>query len=635
MMLSKKLQSAGRQNVAPKMTTTSVADPVVEVLRQVRGPFAVLWLQATTNRVYFAHDQFGRRSLLYKHWGSDHRRDVIAELAGTKTTSTTCSRTDLICFVLTNVAIGHDDPDSMQYRELPASGVYVLDLHEDQTQTAATTPSCTMEFHPYPPIDPRLALPVSEMEASTDILDRFGCQLPCTAMTSKTTTMLRACAQALLVVLSNAVGLRVRSIPSRLFSNKYDASARVAVFFSGGLDSVVLAALTHFHAPATEPVDLLTVCFDEKSNFASPDRRAAELAHAELCNLFPERQWNLIKINVPREELASKQREVQTLMTPCDTHMDFNIAAAFWFLSRGRGVLTKLTPVAGNTTSKRTDVLLTPQGDSLHDNKARVDLISDSQNANDNPMLRSASPCNCTLKHGCAVGICKSCCSEAHKTASARLDTSSEPVKKQQQQQEQDHPSKDASERSPSSCRVHCSTQTGSSSLSSSTSVPIRTGGTSSIASRYQTIARVVLVGIGADEQLAGYGRHRTTLIHGGEQALRAELEMDLDRLWTRNLGRDDRCIAAHGREARFPYLDENVVSTISNFPVSCLCDTDLPRGVGDKRVLRVVARALGLKSCAGLAKRAIQFGSRIAKVSHTGSNRQIQGDNKFISMKS
>lgn len=149
----------------------------------------------------------------------------------------------------------------------------------------------------------------------------------------------------------------------------------------------------------------------------------------------------------------------------------------------------------------------------------------------------------------------------------------------------------------------------------------------------YQTDARVVLVGIGADEQLAGYGRHRTTLINGGEAALRTELEMDLGRIWKRNLGRDDRCIAAHGREARFPYLDEDVVSTIATFPVSSLCDAELPRGVGDKRALRMVAKSLGLRSCAGLAKRAIQFGSRIAKVSNNGSNRQTQGMNKFSSV--
>lgn len=42
------------------------------------------------------------------------------------------------------------------------------------------------------------------------------------------------------------------------------------------------------------------------------------------------------------------------------------------------------------------------------------------------------------------------------------------------------------------------------------------------------------MVGLGADEQMAGYGRHRTSFRKGGAKALEAELALDMGRLWTR-----------------------------------------------------------------------------------------------------
>ena len=148
--------------------------------------------------------------------------------------------------------------------------------------------------------------------------------------------------------------------------------------------------------------------------------------------------------------------------------------------------------------------------------------------------------------------------------------------------------------------------------------------------------ARVLLLGIGADELAGGYARHRSVFVgSGGDwRALRAELARDTGRLWARNFGRDDRVCADHGREARFPFLDEGVLALCRVLPLPLLTDPRLRHGHGDKRVLRVAARLAGLAGCTTLVKRAIHFGSRLAKqanVAAFGSNRGARGDAPWV----
>lgn len=146
----------------------------------------------------------------------------------------------------------------------------------------------------------------------------------------------------------------------------------------------------------------------------------------------------------------------------------------------------------------------------------------------------------------------------------------------------------------------------------------------------YLSPARVLLIGSGADEQFGGYGRHRTAFRRGGWVALQEELEKDTTRIWKRNMGRDDRVISSTGRESRIPYLDEEVVAFLNATPLWQVCDMRLQPGVGDKALLREAGRRLGLTASTRLVKRAIQFGSRIAKVSHPnqseGGRRKIKG---------
>lgn len=148
----------------------------------------------------------------------------------------------------------------------------------------------------------------------------------------------------------------------------------------------------------------------------------------------------------------------------------------------------------------------------------------------------------------------------------------------------------------------------------------------------YTSTARVLLNGLGSDELLGGYGRHRsafntsgwcglidevikTTLIPTSLIQIVRQLQLELDRLPSRNLGRDDRIISSHGKETRHPFLSLTVVDFLSNLPIYLKVDPRLRAGLGDKMLLRLAARRVGLELASHRKKRAMQFGSHSARM--------------------
>ncbi|KAM9364354.1 asparagine synthetase domain-containing protein 1 [Pholidichthys leucotaenia] len=478
---------------------------ILTLLSAVRGPWAFVYYQKDGDFLWFGRDYFGRRSLL---WNFD---------------------ANMLALTLTSVAAQVSGPDCSFWQEVPAVGVYRIDL-----KAVAEAASVSLEVYPWArpgneliseaiasgcratmnqsgliltsPVSPlNFSLPESSNKMEIPLNSHLSVEDLEELLASKEKTVE---VKQLIEVLSEAVRRRVQSLPVEAQKHSPKDNASIAILFSGGIDSMILAALADRHVPAHQPIDLLNVAFrlqepkkqkeptkkpkKHKNNLADskadhrvfnpfdvPDRITGRAGLDELKHLNPERRWRFVEINVTQEELQEMRVQyICHLVHPLDTVLDDSIGCAVWFAARGAGMV-----------------------------------------------------------------------------------------------------SEDGEQRD------------------------------------FTSTAKVILTGIGADEQLAGYSRHRVKFKSSGHEGLIQELALELGRISSRNLGRDDRVIGDHGKEARFPYLDEDVVSYLNSLPVWEKADLSLPRGVGEKLLLRLTAKQLGLGRSAVLPKRAMQFGSRIAKM--------------------
>jgi len=128
-------------------------------------------------------------------------------------------------------------------------------------------------------------------------------------------------AHRVLVALRESVMLRTKM--NTLFQGTLDRSedgesAPIAVLFSGGLDSMLLAALLDQCIDSKWIIDLLNVSFDGQ---LAPDRISAIAGLKELQRISPCRRWRLIEIDTALTDLNGESEHVMSLIHPSNTFM--------------------------------------------------------------------------------------------------------------------------------------------------------------------------------------------------------------------------------------------------------------------------------------------------------------------------
>ena len=277
---------------------------VLNTLESIKGPFAFVYYEKKSNHVYFGRDRLGRRSLLINS-DSDGSSPLL---------------------ILTSVQIGLKDFKFVnEFNEIKASAMYSFDLNKlpiclnlhfwkkiNETNIVMNDEQLQENF----PYNVQLCVAESSL---TDSISEFNENFNIL----KDETKFQQLIENLYEKLKESVMRRVRNIPSyckqcyQLNHMKFAADhsfrcehSKVAVLFSGGVDSAVLAAMVDLCLPADESIDLLNIAFEKqkktnenntlKEEFLVPDRISGL---ESLKELNPARKWNFVEINVKLDEL--------------------------------------------------------------------------------------------------------------------------------------------------------------------------------------------------------------------------------------------------------------------------------------------------------------------------------------------
>lgn len=526
---------------------------VRRTLAKIKGPWAMIFYHSASNTLHFGRDRLGRRSLVMSK--ASGRDDEDMDWMAVASTSTPFSRI--------NKGVrerGAREGEQNIWEEVPVDGLRVLDLSfASNGSSLLRRPHLVPWGHPFPLLSGPRLLPMTHSQAMDSLYYLLG----------EAVRRRVVCVQSPPCAPCPSPGTAAWPV-AVLTEEQEQASAgppaHVGVLYSGGVDCQVLAALTHLQLgsepEASSPVDLLNVCFDSPGGHRSPDRLAALAGWLELRRTFPTRRWRLILVDVDDygEEVGSVEEELRRLILPCSTPMDFNIACAFYHAARGVGrvacveeaarVLEEAAAAGLGGKLLRYGKAAPKEGPREAGGGGR-EAGSSTGKVKELPGPCTAPGCRRVFKPGCMDRLCHYCCRKRRREAFGAAEGAAKPeVLRGGKEAEGNHRlgGGNVAQRQPleqgQRCRVHepgkpsplpsGETLGRASSPSSLSQGPPLASPSPLSTPLYRSRARALLVGVGADEQLAGYGRHRATFQKGGEAALVAELAMDLGRLWTR-----------------------------------------------------------------------------------------------------
>lgn len=244
--------------ISDKLTNMS-EEEMLSFILCVKGPWSFIYYRHQTRRLYFGRDVFGRHSLLW----------LLPSASSGQTV-----------FMLSSVSHGREGIE-----EVPAHGIYFVDfsavnLKDDfvvdllpwatvTEESLASQPSCvrtsdrkinscvTTPLNKAIPSEKLIKILKSLVEEISDIRGLGSLYY-----------RMKPSIDGMIKVLKTSIQRRVDQCPNKCqkctLSREKCEHSRVAVLFSGGLDSAMIALLLDSCLPNNESVDLLNVAFEQK-----------------------------------------------------------------------------------------------------------------------------------------------------------------------------------------------------------------------------------------------------------------------------------------------------------------------------------------------------------------------------------
>jgi len=283
------------------------------LMTSVHGPYSIIYYDCEQQILWVGRDPIGRISLL---WNISDDKLIVS-------------------------SVGHKDIVDLE--EVPAIGLFKFDLNMSKLKPQLYQWSHTRVASNYNILNElqyfKQICPYKVINPEDSVLNKNN-NLNMSDLLLHKEFYINV--NNLINYLSKSVEKRTTIIPKACKMCEFKCDhAKIAILFSGGIDSAIIALLASTFVESDEPIDLLNVSFEKPANsgnFECPDRQTCLLTLKELKSLCPTRRWNLIKIDIPHVELQQKRTDIiRHLIYPLKTVLDDSLGCSLWFASRGLG----------------------------------------------------------------------------------------------------------------------------------------------------------------------------------------------------------------------------------------------------------------------------------------------------------